>query len=105
MKRIALILAALGLLTVGTASAWGQEVIVNPTPGPIVTSVPDQPVVLPVRRFVYYGGPGWSAYPYAGSYYAYRPVYPYRYYYPGYRYYATPGFSYWGPRVRIGVGF
>jgi hypothetical protein len=105
MKRVALILATLGLLAVATASARAQEVIVNPTPAPVVTGVTDQAVILPVRRYAYYGGAGWYTYPYAGSYYTYRPVFPYRYYYPGYRYYATPGFYYSGPRVRIGVGF
>ena len=114
MRRVALMLAVFGLLTAGAVSALAQEPIISSAPGAVVTGVTDQAVVTPVRRYVYYGDPGWSTYPYAGGYYTYRPAYPWRSYYypgyypsyyPGYRYYAAPGFYYSGPRIRIGVGF
>jgi hypothetical protein len=71
--------------------------------------------IVPVRRYAY-----WGNYTYGNPAYGYR-VYDYEYDYPGYYYYAPPryyyrpyphygnpyygGFRYYGPRVRVGVGY
>jgi len=109
MRRITLVLAAIGLLFVGTMSVLAVERRSNLTATTHLTTAADDGAVMPARWHAYYGSPGWHSPSY--RYYAPRPYRYYPYYgprwYPGDRYvYSGPnGFFYSGPRVSVGVGY
>jgi hypothetical protein len=86
MKRIAVAIATVGLLFLGTASASARDPI-SVAPTADLTAVPVQASVVPVARY-WYGG-------YPDQYYSYR-YRPYGYYYgPGnYTYYPRPYYYY-----------
>jgi hypothetical protein len=113
MRPATLILAMLGLLSVGATLAVGQERLANVPAAPNVTAAADEAVVMPVRWYVYRPAPGWySDHSYA-PYYTYRPRYywygPPRYYYAdpysGYYYPNGFGFEYNGSRRSFSFGF
>jgi hypothetical protein len=114
MRRITLILAALGLLAFTATSAVAQ----TPAPTPVAAigvAPADQAVITPVRGYVYRPAWGWYGYPVRPYYRPYVYSYDYvtpGYYNPGYVYpsydYVYPdryGFRYWGPRRSFSVTY
>jgi hypothetical protein len=107
--------AILGLLCLGTTFAAAQERTANVPATPVVTTVADEVLVTPVRRYVYQPVPGWHNYYSPQPYYTYRPRYywygPPRYYNyyadPDWRYYYPSGFDFefHGPRRSFSFGF
>jgi hypothetical protein len=85
MRRLMLLVAAVGLLSLASASAFADETIVGPTVyTPSTTTVVTPEPVAPVGWYV--GRPYWGGY---------------TTYYPGYApgYYSYPGYVYPGPVV------
>jgi hypothetical protein len=97
MRRFVIVLAALGLLGLATASAFADDVIVGPTVYTPATTTVTAPG--PVVSVQWYG-----ARPYWGGYapYYYRGYYAGPGYYPGpdYYSYSYPSYVYPGPIYR-----
>jgi hypothetical protein len=118
MRPATLILAMLGLLTVGAVSTLAQEPPAIFPSAPGVAAATDDAAITVVRRPWDTRDPRWYRYerPYYPRYYADRPEYywpaPVPYYgyypapYPGYYVYPRSfGFQYYGPRGGVGFGF
>jgi DNA ligase D-like protein (predicted 3'-phosphoesterase) len=126
MTRILMSAMFMLVLLIGAAIGRSDEPTATTTPitpavnnaAPAETTQNTQgSTIVPVRRYVYRGNYGYGyptyryrvyrpydyEYDYPGYYYA-----PPRYYYRPYPYYGNPyygGFRYYGPRVRVGVGY
>jgi hypothetical protein len=106
-----------------SAAADEKGLVVKPAIYRVADGGASGPPVHQVRRFYYYGGPGWG-YGYYRPYYrpyvygpppiVSYPAYGYAYGYPAYGYgypaygygygYPVYGYGYYGPRVNVGVG-
>lgn len=113
MKRAILVLVMLGGMALYAASAHADQWPLGTTTAAYVTGNADQAAITPVRWYGYYRYPGRYWYPARPWYNGYRPYYywgyPQTYYYnPGWDYgYYQPyyGFSYYGPRLSLRLGY
>jgi hypothetical protein len=115
MIRTALAAIVVGTLLAAATPAVAEQPHANPTVAAFLATASAQTPVTQVRRYVYYGAPGWYGYvgPPAYSYYGYQPYVGYytptpQYYsgyYPGYGYTYPYGTYYSGPYASYYYGY
>jgi len=105
MKRIVLVAALLGVLSVAMAPALASANNSQPSTSAAIAAPGEQGVVTPVRWWgprPYYG---WYRGYWGPRYYYPGPVYRYGYYYPWWRGYYGPGAYYYGPGTSFYFAF